>query len=162
MNSCWGCRRGITKCRQGLRYWRHRPVFPPAHTSLSSLDLWPVCQRSPLSPHSLSTCLSHYFQPLRSKRATCEAQGSIVGCHHVRASHTPGGAADRNTFPKTAEMSCYFGLMVPEGEIEGRERAKETGRGFHVLCHTFRDQAWVSQLEKQSDSLTRIPSYFCH
>lgn len=52
----------------------------------------------------------------------------------MRASHTPGGAADRNTFLKTAEMSCYFGLMVPEGEIEGRERAKETGRGFHVMC----------------------------
>ncbi len=31
-----------------------------------------------------------------------------------------------------------------------------------VPCHTFRDQAWVSQLEKQSDLLMRIPSYFCH
>lgn len=52
----------------------------------------------------------------------------------MRVSHAPRGVADRNTFPKTAEMSCYFGLMVPKGEIEGRERAKATGRGFHVMC----------------------------
>lgn len=161
MNSCWGCRRGITKCRQGLRYWRHRAIFPqptpPHHASISGRFVSDLPSHHILSLLALATISNLYDLNVLPARPRVRLLAATVW-----VSHAPGGAADRNTFLKTAEMSCYFGLMVPEGEIEGRERAKETGRGFHVLCHTFRDQAWVSQLEKQSDSLTRIPSYFCH
>lgn len=56
----------------------------------------------------------------------------------MRVSHAPGGAADRNTFPKTAEMSCYFGLMVPEGEIRQGKSKRDWERVSCDVCRVTR------------------------
>lgn len=73
----------------------------------------------------------------------------------------PGTVTGRHAFPQTAEISCYFGLMVPKGQIEG---GKESEIQMCAVSHVrgSRDQASqrrMSHLEKQNQ---RIPSHACH
>ncbi|KAA0723189.1 Dysferlin Dystrophy-associated fer-1-like protein [Triplophysa tibetana] len=88
--------------------------------------------------------------------------GLIVGCHRVSASQAPRAVTGRHAFPQTAEIGCYFGLIVPEGQIErGKEREIQLCAVSHV--QGSKDQASqrrVSHPEKENQR--RIPSYGCH
>lgn len=145
---------------------------PPTSLSSPSISAWFVsdlhCHHVP--PLFALAALSNLSSPNVSvshlARACVswlpERLGLIVGCHRVSVSRAPWAVRGRHAFPQTAEIGCYFGLMVPEGQIEG---GKECEIQMCAVSHVrgSKDQASqcrVSHLEKQNQR--RIPSYACH
>lgn len=130
INSCQGCRRGITESRQGLSYWHHQ--FIPTWSTLLSP------QRHNLSPSQAFHRFLSQEHSLTAFQSSFVSQGLPFSCVESLAKKKKArlGFASKKggvTLTLTLTQNCCDQLLFWTNGASGIERKTEKERDF-VWC----------------------------